>query len=56
MQLGKPDKAIEYLTEPAEHDPEYAVTYNNLGIAYLAMNDFQYAEAQYKLAIEKDDQ
>jgi predicted Zn-dependent protease len=56
VRMNQPDEAIDYLTRAIAQDPEYAVSYNNLGNAYLAKNDLAQAEAQYLKATEKDSQ
>ena len=47
-------KAIEHYTNAIQFKPDFAVAYNNRGIAYAAKGDFDAAIADYNTAIDLD--
>lgn len=48
------DKAIEYLTQAIHLDTNYALAYNNRGLAYYKLKQIDHAMADYDQAINLD--
>jgi tetratricopeptide (TPR) repeat protein len=53
-KFSDPKKAIEYLSEAIRLDPNYVFAYNNRGIAYGNLNQFDRAIADYDQTIRLD--
>jgi len=49
--MGRIDKAIEYLEEAKRHFPYSANVYNNLGVIYYNLDEPEKAIEQYKMAV-----
>lgn len=54
-KLNNPEKALELAKKAAENFPEEAMSYNLLGWAYIALNDFPNAKENLQKALELDE-
>ena len=54
LYAGDYKKAIEHYTKAIEIDPDFALAYNNRGVAYYNMGRYNEAIADYTKAIELD--
>ncbi|MFQ5583300.1 MAG: tetratricopeptide repeat protein [Calditrichia bacterium] len=56
LRTGKTDVALNKLNEAVQKDPDLAVAYYGLGIAYKLKRDYVNAMKNYQTAIDKDPQ